>query len=55
MPMTPRELIKLLQKNNFDIISQNGSHVKLKNVFTNKQVIVPFHAKELKKAQNRES
>ena len=49
MPMTPRELIKLLQKNNFDIISQNCSHVKLKNVFTNKQVIVPFHAKELKK------
>lgn len=49
MPMTPREMIKLLKKNGFEEVSQNGSHVKLKNSKTNKQTIVPFHSKALKK------
>ena len=31
MPMTPREMIKHLKKNGFEEISQNGSHVKMKN------------------------
>lgn len=31
MPLTPREMIKLLKKNGFEEISQNGSHVKMKN------------------------
>ena len=42
-------MIKLLKKNGFEIISQNGSHVKLKNFETNKMVIIPYHAKDLKK------
>lgn len=29
MPMNPKEMIKHLQKNGFEIISQNGSHMKL--------------------------
>lgn len=45
MPMMPKEMIKLLQKNNFKIISQNGSHVKLKNELSGKTVIVPYHNK----------
>lgn len=49
MPMTPREMIKLLMQNGFIEISQNGSHKKLFNSATNKTVIVPYHSKELKK------
>lgn len=49
MPMTPKEMVRLLQRNGFHIISQNGSHVKLQNPKTTKQVIVPYHCKDLKK------
>lgn len=49
MPMMPREMINLLQKNGFKIISQNGSHVKMRNEDTNKTVIVPYYNKALKK------
>ena len=49
MPMTPRELIKLLEKNGFEVISQNGSHKKLYNEKTKKTAIVPYHSKVLKK------
>jgi len=42
-------MISLLQKNHFVIVSQNGSHVKLKNLETGVQVIVPLHCKDLKK------
>ena len=31
MPLTPKEMMKLLKKNGFKVMSQNGSHVKLKN------------------------
>ena len=48
MPMMPKEMIKLLQKNGFETVSQNGSHVKLKNKATNTTVIVPYHNKSLK-------
>ena len=36
MPLTPKEMIKLLKKNDFIIVSQNGSHVKLMKAW-NKQ------------------
>ena len=49
MPLTPKKMISLLQKNRFVIVSQNGSHVKLKNPETGVQVIVPLHCKNLKK------
>ena len=32
--MTPREMIKLLKENGYETISQNGSHMKMKNVHT---------------------
>lgn len=49
MPMTPREIIKYLEKNGFERISQNGSHIKMRNSDTNKTTIVPYHSKPLKK------
>ena len=49
MPMTPKEMVKLLKKNGFEEISQNGSHVKLNNSETGRTVIVPYHSKDLKK------
>lgn len=49
MPMTLREMIKHLKQNGFTEVSQNGSHVKLKNESTGHQTIVPYHSKSLKK------
>ncbi|WP_343209444.1 type II toxin-antitoxin system HicA family toxin [Anaerolentibacter hominis] len=49
MPMTPKEMIRHLRRNGFDIVSQNGSHIKLKNPTTGKQTIVPYHSSPLKK------
>ncbi len=49
MPMTPKDMIKLLKANGFIEISSQGSHRKLYNPKTNRTVIVPFHSKDLKK------
>ena len=49
MPMSSKEMLKLLKENGFEEVSQNGSHVKLKNPETGKTVIVPYHSKDLKK------
>lgn len=49
MPMTPKEMVKLLKKNGFAETSQNGSHVKMKNTETGRQTIVPMHNKSLSK------
>jgi len=49
MPMTPKEMVNHLKKNGFEIVSQNGSHIKMKNPQTNYQTIVPYHSKTLKK------
>lgn len=53
MPMTSKEMIKHLNKNGFEKVSQNGSHVKMKNPETGKQVIVPYHSKALKKGMEQ--
>ncbi len=49
MPMTPREMIKHLKKNGFKVVSQNGSHVKMRNDTTGHQTEVPYHSTSLKK------
>ena len=49
MPMTSQEMIRFLKQHHFQIISQNGSHVKMKNPITQRTVIVPNHARDLKK------
>ncbi len=53
MPMTSSEMLKYLKKNGFSMISQNGSHVKMKNRHTQKTVIVPSHARDLKKGMEQ--
>lgn len=54
MPMSSKEMLKLLKENGFEVISQNGSHVKMKNLKTDKTVIVPYHSKDLKKDWSRQ-
>ena len=49
MPMTSKEMIQLLEANGFVYVRQNGSHMLLKNSNTGKTVIVPVHARDLKK------
>lgn len=49
MPISPKEMLNLLHENGFETVGQNGSHIKLKNCQTGKTVIVPYHAKDLKK------
>lgn len=49
MPMTPREMIKHLKKNGFEVVGQNGSHVKMRNNTTGRQTEVPYHSTSLKK------
>lgn len=39
----------MLKQNGFIAVSQNGSHVKLRNPETGKQVIVPYHSQAMKK------
>lgn len=53
MPMTSIEMIKYLKKNGFESVSQNGSHVKMKNARTGKTVIVPYHSKDLKRGMEQ--
>lgn len=49
MPLTPKEIIKLLKKNGFVEDRQNGSHKFFINKETMKYTTVPFHCKELSK------
>lgn len=53
MPMTSQEMLKLLKKSGFYVVSQNGSHIKLKSFETGRTVIVPYHAKDLKKGMEQ--
>lgn len=47
MPMTPKEMVKLLKENGFTEAGQKGSHLKMKKdgIVT----IVPMHNKDLGK------
>lgn len=49
MPITPKEMIKILTKNGFVEISSTGSHRKMFNPETSKITIVPYHNKSLSK------
>ena len=53
MPMTPKEMIKYLSKNGFEKVSQNGSHIKLRNNDNGITVIVPYHSKNLKRGMEQ--
>lgn len=47
MPMTPKQMVKFLKENGFEEVSQNGSHLKMKNPKTGRQTVVPMHAKDI--------
>lgn len=47
MPMTPKQMIELLKENGFIVISQKGSHLKMKKGAI--MTIVPMHNKDLGK------
>ena len=49
MPMTPKQIIRLLEYNGFYLVRSNGSHRLYRNPTTKKCTIVPYHNKELKK------
>jgi len=49
MPITSKEMIRLLKANGFFIVSQSGSHVKMKHCSNGKLVVVPVHCRDLKK------
>lgn len=49
MPMTSKQMIKLLEKNGFIADRQNGSHIIFENPETNRTTTVPYHCKDLKK------
>lgn len=49
MPLTSKEMITLLLKNEFEWVGTNGSHRKYFNQGTNRTAIVPYHNKKLKK------
>ncbi|WP_251616356.1 type II toxin-antitoxin system HicA family toxin [Pumilibacter muris] len=50
MPMTPREMVRLLKKYGFEEVRQNGtSHLQMKNPITGKQTTIPMHNRDLGK------
>lgn len=53
MPMKPRELIRILKLNGFVEKSQRGSHLKMYNFETNVTVLIPIHAREMKKGTEK--
>lgn len=49
MPMTSREMQKLLLTNGFELIRTKGTHLFFENKVTGRTTVVPNHAKDLKK------
>lgn len=47
--MTAKQMIKLLKKNGFVEVRQNGSHKQFINYENGRQTTVPSHAGDLKK------
>ncbi len=47
--LTPTEIIKVLEKNGFELQRTKGSHKIFYNPETKKRVVVPFHKRDLPK------
>ncbi len=43
MPMTPRQMITYLKNHGFEVVSQNGSHVKLKSKYNDRQILGGYY------------
>lgn len=53
MPMTPKQMVKLLESNGFHRIRQSGSHIQFYNESTGKRITVAMHCKDLPKGTER--
>lgn len=53
MPMTPREMVQLLEANGFVEIRRNGSHRFFENRELGRRTTVPYHSKDLPKGTER--
>lgn len=49
MPITPKEMEKLIIQKGFVFQRQKGSHKVYWNPSTKKTIVIPMHAKDLKK------
>ena len=50
MPMTPKEMVRLLKANGFEEVRQPGtSHLRMVNKETGRQTTVPMQSKDLRK------
>lgn len=49
MPMTPKQIIKLLKENGFVEVRQVGSHKRFEHPVSGKSTTVPYHCKDLTK------
>lgn len=51
LPMKPREVIKILEDNEFEFVKQKGSHRKFAKIINGRKliVIVPIHDREITK------
>lgn len=47
--LTPKKLIKILKKNNFQFVRQSGSHAIFRNFNKKLKVVVPIHSKDIPK------
>lgn len=47
--LTPKKVIKAFERAGFVAVRQSGSHVILVNEKTDKQIVIPFHSKDIKK------
>ena len=45
MPLTPKEMCRLLEQNGFVCIRSNGSHRMYSNPVTKKSTVVPYQCK----------
>ena len=48
LPITPKEMVKLLEANGFVFVRSNGSHRLYRNPQTGRSTIGPYHNKTLK-------
>lgn len=49
MPITAKQMIRLLKENGFIEVRQVGSHKRFENPVTGKATSVPYHCKDLTK------
>lgn len=47
--LTPKKAIKAFERVGFVITRQSGSHIVLVNEATDKQIVIPYHSKDIKK------